>query len=86
LNVEIYAEPDAVVATATALLALADDVDDVAFSHGEKGAIFIVPQALADKLVSASATAKPVEPVELETPPPRKYGPRAKAKPDQEQA
>ena len=55
---EIHVEADAVSATATALLALADSVDDVQFTHGPTGAMFVVPLALAEKLMEASANDK----------------------------
>lgn len=55
---EIHVEADAVSATATALLALADNVDDVQFTHGPTGAMFVVPLALAEKLMEASNNDK----------------------------
>lgn len=72
---QIHATADAVVATAKALLALADDPSEVEFTHGPDGAMFIVSDALADKLVAATddgtthtEVQAPVEPVELEKP------------------
>ncbi len=74
---QIHATADAVVATARALLALADDPSEVEFTHGpEGGAMFIVSDALADKLVAASdedeakdkAPVSTQAPVELEKP------------------
>jgi hypothetical protein len=75
---QIHATADAVTATAKALLALADDPNEVEFTHGPEGAMFIVSDALADKLVAATGddvvvsektgTASVQAPVELESP------------------
>jgi hypothetical protein len=51
---EIHVEADAVAATATALLALTDNVDDVALTHGPTGVMFVVPDDLAEKLLASS--------------------------------
>jgi cell division protein FtsN len=51
---EIYVEADAVAATATALLALTDNVDDVALTHGPTGVMFVVPDDLAEQLLASS--------------------------------
>ncbi len=80
---QIHATAAAVVATAKALLALADDPSEVEFTHGPDGAMFIVSDALADKLVAMTdddttvteqekpttvTEAPAVVPVELEKP------------------
>jgi hypothetical protein len=67
---EIHAEPDAVVATARLLLDLADDPGQVEFTHGPNGAMFIVPDELANHLYSVTQ-----KPVELEEPEPVKVEP-----------
>lgn len=81
---QIHATASAVVATARALLALADDPNEVEFTHGPDGAMFIVSDALAQKLVDSSEEEDDKEsakdaleppkasqqpPVELEKPP-----------------
>jgi hypothetical protein len=65
---EIHVEADALAATATALLALADDVNDVAFTHGPNGSMFIVPDELAEKLFASSKTASTPVPVKADVP------------------
>lgn len=70
---QIHATASAVVATARALLALADDPSEVEFTHGPQGPMFVVSDALAEKLMASTEEDEAKEqqaqvPVELEKP------------------
>lgn len=55
---QIEVDNDVLVPTARLLLQLVKDPDDVQFTHGPHGSVFVVPDAVAEEFVLAVAATE----------------------------